>query len=174
MHSFLGKARGTEISLHFNIALSFFLKITPFLTVAEPKDIVCKKYDDQLSKGLKLFYMCFRIEKIDIRSSRSLAKLFGTIIAISGAMVFTFYQGPEIFQTIPSPDSHDQLLLSQPSKWVFGGLILLIGGIVIAIWNVLQVRFPKFTWIRRNSLAINFLIYTSSQQQQKNTRINKL
>ncbi|KAL8250902.1 hypothetical protein R6Q59_034595 [Mikania micrantha] len=80
----------------------------------------------------------FRMEKIDIRSSSSLAKLSGTIIAISGAMLFTFYQGPEIFHKNMSPDSSNQLHLSRPSDWIFGGLILIAGGVVGAIWNVLQ------------------------------------
>ncbi|GKF84279.1 EamA domain, WAT1-related protein, partial [Tanacetum coccineum] len=78
------------------------------------------------------------MEKIDIRNPCSLAKLFGTIVAISGAMVFTLYQGPEIFHMIPSPDSPNQLLFSRPSDWVIGGLILVIGGIIAALWNVLQ------------------------------------
>lgn len=80
------------------------------------------------------------MEKIDIRSSSSLAKLFGTIIAISGAMVFTLYKGPEIFHTNSSSNSHNQLHLSQASNWVFGGLILVMAGIVSSIWKVLQVR----------------------------------
>ncbi|KAJ0692608.1 putative EamA domain-containing protein [Helianthus annuus] len=87
-------------------------------------------------KSFELLYMCFRMEKIDIRSSSSLAKLLGTTIAISGAMLFTFYQGPEIFS--PSPDSSNQLHLSWPSDWIFGCLILVIGAIVGAVWNVLQ------------------------------------
>ncbi|XP_071694654.1 WAT1-related protein At5g40240-like [Rutidosis leptorrhynchoides] len=80
----------------------------------------------------------FRMEKIDIRSSSSLSKLFGTLIAICGAMVVTFYQGPQILQTIASPDTTNQLLLSQPSNWVFGGVILVIGGIIRSIYFVLQ------------------------------------
>ncbi|KAL8250904.1 hypothetical protein R6Q59_034597 [Mikania micrantha] len=85
-----------------------------------------------------LIAVAFRMEKIDIRSSSSLAKLSGTIIAISGAMLFTFYQGPEIFHKNLSPDSSNQLHLSRPSDWIFGGLILVAGGVVGAIWNVLQ------------------------------------
>ncbi|KAM0057468.1 hypothetical protein Hdeb2414_s0005g00158531 [Helianthus debilis subsp. tardiflorus] len=83
----------------------------------------------------------FRMEKIDMRSSVSVAKLSGTIITICGAMVFTFYQGPQLFVTIRSPASpDDQILLSQPSNWVFGGLMIFIGGTFGCIWNVLQVR----------------------------------
>ncbi|KAK9052420.1 hypothetical protein SSX86_029049 [Deinandra increscens subsp. villosa] len=80
----------------------------------------------------------FRMEKIDMRSRSSVAKLSGTIIAISGAMVFTFYQGPQLFVTIHSP-----LLLSQPSNWVFGGLIIFIGGSSGCIWQVLQSATTK-------------------------------
>ncbi|KAM0055543.1 putative EamA domain-containing protein [Helianthus debilis subsp. tardiflorus] len=85
-----------------------------------------------------LIAIAFRMEKIDKRSSSSLAKLSGTIIAISGAMLFTFYQGPEIFHSNPSLDSTDKLRLSRPSDWIIGGLILVGSGIVYAIWTVLQ------------------------------------
>ncbi|KAJ0450621.1 hypothetical protein HanHA300_Chr15g0558301 [Helianthus annuus] len=78
------------------------------------------------------------MEKIDIRSSSSLTKLLGTTIAISGAMLFTVYKGPEIFHMGRFPDSSNQLHLSRPSDWIFGGLILVIGGIFGAIWNVVQ------------------------------------
>lgn len=40
------------------------------------------------------------MEKIHINPS-SVAKVLGTIIAISGAMVFTFYEGPQLFVTTP-------------------------------------------------------------------------
>ncbi|GKA09279.1 EamA domain, WAT1-related protein [Tanacetum coccineum] len=94
-------------------------------------------------------YAVFRMEKISLRSSSSRAKLLGTIIAISGAMVFTFYQGPTLLKTTfyqgptllkttPSSDSPNHLPLSQPSNWVFGGSIILIAGIFRSIYYVLQ------------------------------------
>ncbi|MFS8017366.1 hypothetical protein Hanom_Chr15g01379541 [Helianthus anomalus] len=86
----------------------------------------------------KMFHMCFRMEKIDIKSSSSLAKLSGTMIAISGAMLFTFYQGPEFFHCNPSLDSTNKLRLSRPSDWIIGSLILVGNGIVYAIWTVSQ------------------------------------
>ncbi|KAI7757068.1 hypothetical protein M8C21_028468 [Ambrosia artemisiifolia] len=86
-----------------------------------------------------LFAIVFRMEKIDIRSSSSIAKLMGTMMAIFGAMVFTFYQGPEIFVTISSPNSpNNRLLLLEPSNWVLGGVIIFIATIFRSIWNVLQ------------------------------------
>ncbi|KAI3503413.1 hypothetical protein L1887_31854 [Cichorium endivia] len=85
-----------------------------------------------------LLAVAFRMEKIDIRSSKNQAKIFGTIIAISGAMLFTFYKGPELFHTISSSDSHNGVLLSQESNWIVGGLILVVNGIFGSFWNVLQ------------------------------------
>ncbi|GKD95153.1 1-deoxy-D-xylulose-5-phosphate synthase 1, partial [Tanacetum coccineum] len=62
----------------------------------------------------------------------------GTITAISGAMMIAFYQGPKILKTIMSPDSSNHLLLSQPSDWIIGGLILVVAGVIISKWGVLQ------------------------------------
>nr|GEX49252.1 EamA domain, WAT1-related protein [Tanacetum cinerariifolium] len=83
-----------------------------------------------------LLAVIFRMEKIELKSSSSQAKLLGTIIAITGATVFTFYQDPNLFQT----DSSNQLLSSQPSNWVFGALILVICGILGSLWSVLQTK----------------------------------
>ena len=80
------------------------------------------------------------MEKLEIRSSSCQAKLLGTVIAISGATVFTLYQGPEIFRTAPSLDLPNHLLLSQPSNWVFGGLLMSIAVFLTSIWSVLLVR----------------------------------
>ncbi|XP_071704059.1 WAT1-related protein At5g40240-like [Rutidosis leptorrhynchoides] len=86
-----------------------------------------------------LLAILFRMESIDIRSSSSQAKLLGTIIAISGAMVFTLYQGPEIYHTNVSPDLTNRVPLSQqPLNRVFGGLLIAISGIFASMWNVSQ------------------------------------
>ncbi|KAI7742510.1 hypothetical protein M8C21_019430, partial [Ambrosia artemisiifolia] len=85
-----------------------------------------------------LIVVAFRMERIEIRSSSTIAKLSGTIIAIFGAMLFTLYQGPDIFHMSPFPHSSNQLHLSRPSNWIFGGLILIVGGIFNAIWKTLQ------------------------------------
>ncbi|GKA62083.1 EamA domain, WAT1-related protein [Tanacetum coccineum] len=84
-----------------------------------------------------LLAVIFRMEKIELKSSSSQAKLLGTIIAITGAMVFTFYQGPKLFQIT---DSSNTLLSSKPSNWVFGALILVICGILGSLWSVLHTK----------------------------------
>ncbi|KAI7742507.1 hypothetical protein M8C21_019427, partial [Ambrosia artemisiifolia] len=87
----------------------------------------------------RLFVLGFLgMERIEIKSSSTIAKLSGTIIAIFGAMLFTLYQGPEIFHMSPFSHSSNQVHLSRPSNWIFGGLILIVGGIFNAIWKTLQ------------------------------------
>ncbi|XP_035842929.1 WAT1-related protein At5g40240 isoform X2 [Helianthus annuus] len=81
-----------------------------------------------------------RMEKIDIKSSSTIAKLLGTILEISGAMVFIFYDGPLILRMTSNLNSHNRLLLSQETKWVFGGLIITAGAIFGCIWAVLQTK----------------------------------
>ncbi|XP_071704058.1 WAT1-related protein At5g40240-like, partial [Rutidosis leptorrhynchoides] len=117
----------------------FLYQVLAYQGIYYSSPIMASAISNLMPANTFLIALIFSMEKIDIRSSSSLAKLLGTIVAISGAMVFTFYQGPEIFKTIQSnPDSPNRLVLSQSSDWVFGGLILVIGGIVGALWNVLQ------------------------------------
>ncbi|XP_076912193.1 WAT1-related protein At5g40240-like [Bidens hawaiensis] len=80
------------------------------------------------------------MEKLEMQSSSNVAKLLGTIMEISGTMVFTFYQGPDIFMI---RDSQNQLLSSQLSSRVFGGLILFLAITFGCIWIVLQSATAK-------------------------------
>ncbi|XP_076897457.1 WAT1-related protein At5g40240-like [Bidens hawaiensis] len=92
-----------------------------------------------LSPGvIFLIAVLFRMEKIDLRSSSSVAKLIGTTTAVSGAMVYTFYQEPTLIHTTGSPSSPNQLFFFQPSKWTLGGLIIATGGTFACVWLVLQ------------------------------------
>ncbi|KAL8200730.1 hypothetical protein R6Q57_012069 [Mikania cordata] len=94
-----------------------------------------------LSPGVTfLITVLFRMEHIDIRSASSVAKLLGTITAISGVMVFTFYQGPYIFRLTGSINQPKPVFSSQPSIRVFGALIMTTGGIFGCIWSVLQAK----------------------------------
>ncbi|KAI3713212.1 hypothetical protein L1987_71785 [Smallanthus sonchifolius] len=90
-----------------------------------------------------LIAVFFRTEKIDIRSSSTIAKLFGTTMAILGAMVFTLYQGPTVFRTLSYPNSPNHLFLSQSSGFILGSLVTLTSVIFGCIWIVLQTTTVK-------------------------------
>ena len=85
---------------------------------------------------------CFRMEKLDSRSSNSQAKIIGTIISISGAFIVTLYKGlPLLMTPLHSNSSHK--LLVQMSNWVIGGLLLAADAMLASTWLILQVKSPK-------------------------------
>ncbi|PWA89770.1 eamA domain, WAT1-related protein [Artemisia annua] len=132
---------GTLILLPFYIIHIFRIclpQVVGFLGLSYSSPTMASALSNLDPANTFLIAVIFRMEKIKIRSSSSRAKLLGTLIAVSGAMVFTFYQGPIIFQTILSPDSSNYLRLSQPSAWVFGGFVILIAKLIVSLWNVLQ------------------------------------
>ncbi|KAK1293407.1 WAT1-related protein [Acorus calamus] len=67
----------------------------------------------------------FRLERFDIKSSSSQAKLIGTLVSISGALTVTLYEGPPIYDPshhLPHHHHPNNGLLTQ--NWVLGGLFL--------------------------------------------------
>ncbi|XP_039045020.1 WAT1-related protein At5g40240-like isoform X1 [Hibiscus syriacus] len=79
----------------------------------------------------------FRMEKLEWRSTSSQAKVFGTIISITGAFVVTFYKGPTILRL-----SH-QLLSSPQLQWILGGLLLAIEAFMTSAWYIVQAMVLK-------------------------------
>ncbi|XP_057759209.1 WAT1-related protein At3g28050-like [Arachis stenosperma] len=97
-----------------------------------------------------LLAVFFRMEKIDVKSRTSQAKVMGSIISIAGAFVLTFYKGPSI-----SNNSHTKItslpLLQQPinipravdTNWVLAGILLTADYLLFSIWYILQVDVLK-------------------------------
>ncbi|KAF8037157.1 hypothetical protein BT93_B0158 [Corymbia citriodora subsp. variegata] len=94
-----------------------------------------------------LLAVSFRIETLNLRSSRSQIKILGTVVSISGALIVTLYKGPVIgggISAVPYPD--ESLPTTQPNKalladvpnWVIGGMFLAAAGLSLATWNTAQ------------------------------------
>ncbi|VFQ96896.1 unnamed protein product [Cuscuta campestris] len=86
------------------------------------------------------------MERLDLREVTSQAKSLGTVVAITGAMVMTLYQGPKLFGSATSSSSHsspDPYLLSQNSTWVFGGFLFTFTCLLSSGWNILQTATLK-------------------------------
>lgn len=71
------------------------------------------------------------LEKVDLRSSRSLAKIIGTIVCLVGAMLMAFFKGPKLLGALLMDD------------WVTGGIYLMVNAICFTIWYILQVPICK-------------------------------
>ncbi|CAL5198284.1 unnamed protein product [Lathyrus oleraceus] len=82
----------------------------------------------------------FRMEKLDVGSSISQAKMVGTVLSISGALLVTLYRGAPIrsFQTQPSTSQQFQSLFEETGNWVIGGLFLFTASLSLSVWNIAQ------------------------------------
>ena len=67
------------------------------------------------------------MEKIHLRSYSSQAKIIGTIISISGAVIATLYNGPSVFSS------------SISMNWIIGGFLLAGQYFLVAFALVAQV-----------------------------------
>jgi len=84
----------------------------------------------------------FRMEKVDFRSSSTLAKTIGTVVSIAGAFIVALYKGPTII-TNPSLSNLTNNLLTQPSNWIIGGLFLVVDCVFSSMFLVVQALVLK-------------------------------
>ncbi|XP_057515353.1 WAT1-related protein At1g09380-like [Amaranthus tricolor] len=91
----------------------------------------------------------FGLEAVEIRKRGVQAKILGTLICVSGAMLLSFYHG--ILIHIPQPNIHWQFADSHQNtntsmkhlKLFFGTLILLASNLALAIWYILQAKMSE-------------------------------
>ncbi|XP_058760906.1 WAT1-related protein At4g08290-like [Vicia villosa] len=83
----------------------------------------------------------FRIEQVNIKQIRSIAKVIGTIVTFAGALLMTIYKGPQI-HLFYSPNtshhhagSHDTQTVKH---WVSGTLFILLGCSAWSSFFILQ------------------------------------
>jgi len=74
------------------------------------------------------------LEKVDIRSLRSVAKIVGTAICLAGAVFMAFFKGPKLLGAV---------LVSATGDWVKGGIYLVGNDVCFSIWYIIQVPVCK-------------------------------
>ncbi|MCL7025313.1 hypothetical protein MKW94_027240 [Papaver nudicaule] len=102
--------------------------------------------------------LIFRMEKFDIRSTRSQIMVMGTLVSISGALCVTLYKGPSLGTNLLSPSITSDEVLQLPSvvsldssnlnsltsnHWVLGGLFLAIASLSSSVWQIFQAATVK-------------------------------
>ncbi|KAJ4839276.1 hypothetical protein Tsubulata_050011 [Turnera subulata] len=85
-----------------------------------------------------LLAVIFGMEALNLRRWTSMAKVLGAIVAVTGALIVTLYQGPAILMPAPSSHSNHMLLSSDQSGWALGGFLLAIVMLFSAVWNIFQ------------------------------------
>ncbi|XP_059645032.1 WAT1-related protein At5g40230-like [Cornus florida] len=84
-----------------------------------------------------------RMEKVTLRSASSQAKILGTIVSISGALVVVLYRGPAVLRTPSQSLSLNQPLTSPQSNWALGGLLLTADYLIISVWYIFQAQLVR-------------------------------
>lgn len=86
----------------------------------------------------------FGLEKLDMKTRAGIAKVAGTVVGFTGAMLLALYQGPSLTSKSSSPQM-DQFVhvvgTSQGAhRWVIGSVALLAGSACWSFWFILQSR----------------------------------
>ncbi|XVF58112.1 hypothetical protein PTKIN_Ptkin07bG0036800 [Pterospermum kingtungense] len=84
----------------------------------------------------------FSMERVALRSSTTQAKIIGTIVSISGALVVVLYKGPQVFSSSPWTSSsvllQRPLELSSEANWVIGGALLAVAHLCYSLLYIIQ------------------------------------
>ncbi|EEF28037.1 Auxin-induced protein 5NG4, putative [Ricinus communis] len=91
-----------------------------------------------------LMAVLLRMETISIKHVHGIAKVLGSVIGVSGALVFAFVKGPPLkflrwYQT--NPDHHIQESVTKgccSKEWIKGSLLMISANILWSLWFVLQ------------------------------------
>ncbi|ONK70509.1 uncharacterized protein A4U43_C05F34440 [Asparagus officinalis] len=78
------------------------------------------------------------LEKVNIRSPRSMAKVLGTVICVGGAISMAFFKGPKLMNAYSQSTLISMLHLAG-KNWKLGSLCLLTCSCCWSLWLILQV-----------------------------------
>ncbi|KAK6928305.1 EamA domain, partial [Dillenia turbinata] len=98
--TFFGRRRGLQLNI--SVLLKMFLlgiigaiyQILLFKGVSYSSPALASAATNLVPAFTFILAIIFRMEQVKLRSSRSWAKIIGTIVSISGALVVTLYEGP--------------------------------------------------------------------------------
>lgn len=86
-----------------------------------------------------------------LKSKTGMLKVMGTLICVSGALLLTFYKGPQISHFHSHPEAlHNNNHQSKTNNWLLGCLFAAIGVTFFCIWMLFQgtlnIKYPcKYT-----------------------------
>ena len=106
-----------------------------------------------------------RLERLKIRTWAGRAKVIGTVLGIGGAMVLTFYKGPQIniwstkVNLLKHKDQHVAASHGELDNHVLGSILAVASCFSYAIWLIIQVILtPYFAPMHPKYPHINLLI----------------
>ncbi|XP_034686479.1 WAT1-related protein At5g07050-like [Vitis riparia] len=86
-----------------------------------------------------------RMEVLDLRSPRGIAKVLGTLVSLAGVMTMTLYKGP-IMKSLWDPLIHIQGNTTIHENWLKGSILTVASCVTWSIWYIMQAitlkRYP--------------------------------
>ncbi|CAN1175829.1 WAT1-related protein At1g43650 [Linum perenne] len=82
--------------------------------------------------------LLLRMERLSIRKVHGIAKVVGSAVGVSGALVYALVKGPALVNKPGSSDHHECCL-----DWVKGSLIMILANILWSLYIVLQGTIVK-------------------------------
>ncbi|KAK4390977.1 WAT1-related protein [Sesamum angolense] len=114
----------------------------------------------------KIFFVSsFGIESVAITQWHGMAKVLGTILCFSGAMAYTFYEGPPLFSASRN-GAHHSLDEKTRSKhdWIKGSFLSIAAQVIYSMWLTMQAPLLKEYpgKLRFMSLQCGFSCFTAA------------
>ncbi|KAL6194800.1 PREDICTED: WAT1-related protein At4g08300-like [Fragaria vesca subsp. vesca] len=89
--------------------------------------------------------VALRLEALNLRNPRGLAKVLGTLVSLAGVMTMTLYKGPTV-RNLWSPLIHIEGKSSIHENWLKGSILTVCSCITWSIWYIMQAitlkRYP--------------------------------
>ncbi|CAN0892185.1 WAT1-related protein At1g43650 [Linum grandiflorum] len=79
--------------------------------------------------------LLMRMERLSIRKVHGIAKVVGSMVGVSGAVVFAIVKGPALLNKPGKPSDHHHECCPD---WIKGSLIMISSNILWSLWIVLQ------------------------------------
>ncbi|CAN6271103.1 unnamed protein product [Urochloa humidicola] len=99
----------------------------------------------------------FGMEKLDLKTGAGIAKVIGTTVGFTGAIILALYQGPSLTKSQPMELS-TMAAGHGAHRWVIGSVALLAGAACWSFWFILQSRLGKKYPALYSGNALMFLL----------------
>lgn len=104
-----------------------------------------------------------RMEKLDLKTGAGIAKVIGTTVGFTGAILLALYQGPSLTKSSPAPHQAAMAVVghgggTQHHQWAIGSVALLAGAACWSFWFILQSRLGKKYPALYSGNALMFLL----------------
>ncbi|KAL4352134.1 hypothetical protein GQ457_06G028860 [Hibiscus cannabinus] len=83
-----------------------------------------------------LIAIMFRMEVVDVRSRRGMAKVLGTLISLAGVTIITLYKGPALQNVWGTPIHMKRLSIHE--NWIKGSILTIASCITLSSWYIMQ------------------------------------